>query len=115
MTARDAFRRFSPALASEGPRFALAAALLLIATGCEIVGIFVLSDVIDGALTATSLTQFGALAVLWLLVTAVATAATCSPTSNASIQSSTAGSVSGTSSRGTPGIWRPSSIWWVPD
>ncbi len=75
MTARDAFHRFSFALASEGSRFALAATLLLIATGCEIVGIFVLSDVIDGALTATSLTQFGALAVLWLLVTAVATAA----------------------------------------
>ncbi|MDY6811497.1 MAG: ABC transporter ATP-binding protein, partial [Actinomycetota bacterium] len=75
MTARDTFRRFSSALTSEGPRFAMAAALLLLATGCEIIGIFVLSDVIDGALTATDVLQFGALAALWLLVTAVSTGA----------------------------------------
>ncbi|AZG43951.1 ABC transporter ATP-binding protein [Gordonia insulae] len=75
MTARDAFRRFVPALRGEGARFAMAATLLLVATGCEIVAIFVLSDVIDGALTADSTLQFARLAVLWLLITAISTAA----------------------------------------
>ncbi|MGC5258364.1 ABC transporter ATP-binding protein [Gordonia sp. DT218] len=75
MTARDAFRRFFPTLKGEGARFALAATLLLVATGCEIVAIFVLSDVIDGALTADNAVGFARLAVLWLLITAVSTAA----------------------------------------
>ncbi|MFW0796438.1 ABC transporter ATP-binding protein [Gordonia sp. CPCC 205515] len=75
MTARDAFRRFLPALTGEGPRFALAATLLLVAAGCEIVAIFVLSDVIDGALTAESVFSFAKLAVLWLLITVLSTAA----------------------------------------
>lgn len=75
MTSRAAFRRFLPALAGEGARFALAAALLLVAAGCEIVAIFVLSDVIDGALTANSVVAFARMAVLWLLVTLLSTAA----------------------------------------
>ncbi|WAC55014.1 ABC transporter ATP-binding protein [Gordonia sp. SL306] len=75
MTAREAFRRFFPALKGEGARFTLAAMLLLVATGCEIVAIFVLSDVIDGALTADSAVRFAELAVLWLLITAVSTGA----------------------------------------
>ncbi|MGV9714063.1 ABC transporter ATP-binding protein [Gordonia sp. NPDC003424] len=75
MTARAAFRRFLPALAGEGRRFALAAGLLLLAAVCEIVAIFVLSDVIDGALNADSVVAFARLAVLWLLITLVSTAA----------------------------------------
>ncbi|NED59576.1 ABC transporter ATP-binding protein, partial [Streptomyces sp. SID10244] len=75
MTAREAFRRFFPALKGEGARFALAATLLLVAAGCEIIAIFVLSDVIDGALTADSAVRFAELAALWLLITAVSTGA----------------------------------------
>lgn len=75
MTAREAYRRFLPALRGEGSRFALAATLLLIATACEILAIFVLSDVIDGALTADSTIAFVRLAALWLLITAISTGA----------------------------------------
>ncbi|MDS1115210.1 ABC transporter ATP-binding protein [Gordonia westfalica] len=75
MTARQAYRRFRFALRGEGFRLLLAAALLLLATACDIVAIFVLSDVIDGALTADSAMAFVRLAMLWLMVTAVSTAA----------------------------------------
>ncbi|QIK45925.1 ABC transporter ATP-binding protein [Gordonia hongkongensis] len=75
MTAREAYLRFLPALRGEGPRFTLAATLLLIATACEVIAIFVLSDVIDGALSADSALQFARLAALWLLITAISTAA----------------------------------------
>ncbi|GAB88207.1 ABC transporter ATP-binding protein [Gordonia rhizosphera] len=73
MTTREAFTRFVPALRGESRRFALAAILLLVAAGCEIIAVFVLSDVIDGALSADSLLGFARLAVLWLLITAIAT------------------------------------------
>ncbi|MEE3850769.1 ABC transporter ATP-binding protein [Gordonia sp. LSe1-13] len=75
MTTRSAFRRFSPALSGEAIRFSWAALLLLFAAGCEIVAIFVLSDVIDGALSADGVGQFVELAALWLLITAASTAA----------------------------------------
>ncbi|MDT0222921.1 ABC transporter ATP-binding protein [Gordonia sp. AC31] len=75
MTAREAYLRFLPTLRGEGSRFALAATLLLLATACEIVAIFVLSDVIDGALSADSALQFVRLAALWLVITAIATGA----------------------------------------
>ncbi|MEE4022634.1 ABC transporter ATP-binding protein [Gordonia sp. PKS22-38] len=75
MTARAAFRRFSPLLSGELVRFAWAAILLLFATVCEIMAIFVLSDVIDGALSADGVEQFVELAALWLLITAASTAA----------------------------------------
>ncbi|RPA12658.1 ABC transporter ATP-binding protein [Gordonia sp. OPL2] len=75
MTAREAYRRFVPTLRGEGSRFILAATLLLIATACEILAIFVLSDVIDGALSADSTIAFVRLAALWLLITAISTGA----------------------------------------
>ncbi|MCK8616724.1 ABC transporter ATP-binding protein, partial [Gordonia sp. C13] len=75
MTTHQAYRRFFPALEGEGSRFATAAILLLLAAGCEIAAIFVLSDVIDGALSADSAVQFLRLAVLWLVVTAISTGA----------------------------------------
>ena len=71
MNARQAFRRFSPAVRGEGRRFALAGALLGVAAACEVGAVFVLADVIDGALDSDSFTTFARLALLWLLITAI--------------------------------------------
>ncbi len=71
MNARQAFRRFSPAVRGEARRFALAGTLLGIAAACEVVAVFVLADVIDGALDSNSVTTFARLALLWLLITAI--------------------------------------------
>lgn len=75
MPIRLAFRRFWPAMRGEGRSFAIAGALLTVAAVCEIVAVFVLADVIDGALSAGSAADFTRLAVLWLLITAVSTGA----------------------------------------
>lgn len=71
MNARQAFRRFSPAVRGEARRFALAGTLLGIAAACEVVAVFVLADVIDGALDSNSVTTFARLALIWLLITAI--------------------------------------------
>ncbi|WP_142353698.1 ABC transporter transmembrane domain-containing protein, partial [Klebsiella pneumoniae] len=52
-------------------RFALAGTLLGIAAACEVVAVFVLADVIDGALDSNSVTTFARLALIWLLITAI--------------------------------------------
>lgn len=75
MTLLGSYRRFAPAVHGEGRRFALAGTLLVVAAACEVLAVFVLADVIDGALSARGLTDFARMASLWLLVTAVSTAA----------------------------------------
>ena len=75
VTIRAAFRRFSPQLRGEAGHFAVAALLLIGAAIAEVVGIFVLSDVIDSALNAHSVLDFVRLAGLWLAITALATGA----------------------------------------
>ncbi|GAC50222.1 ABC transporter ATP-binding protein [Gordonia aichiensis] len=71
MNARQAFRRFSPAVRGEGRRFVVAGTLLGLAAACEVFAVFVLADVIDGALNSDSFTTFARLALIWLLITAI--------------------------------------------
>lgn len=75
LTTLQAYRRFAPAMRGERRSFVTAGVLLGSAALCEILSIFVLSDVINGALDATDLRQFALLALLWLGITAVSTAA----------------------------------------
>ncbi|MFT4127984.1 MAG: ABC transporter ATP-binding protein [Gordonia sp. (in: high G+C Gram-positive bacteria)] len=62
-------------MSGQGWRFTLATGLLGAAAACEIAAIFVLADVVDGALTADGVASFAGLAALWLGVTAASTAA----------------------------------------
>lgn len=75
MTIASAIRRFHPAMRGQGRRFAFAGSLLGVAAICEIVAVFVLADVIDGALDSTNALAFVRLAGLWLGLTAISTAA----------------------------------------
>ncbi|HCS58241.1 MAG TPA: ABC transporter ATP-binding protein [Gordonia polyisoprenivorans] len=74
MNTLTAIRRFLPAMRGQGTRFAFAGSLLGVAALCEIVSVFVLADVIDGALDSHSVWDFARLAGLWLGLTAVSTA-----------------------------------------
>lgn len=75
MTPWRAMSRFRPELAAERGRLTVAALLLLAAAASDAVGIFVLSDLVDGALTATSLLQFGRLGLIWIGLTAASSTA----------------------------------------
>ncbi|MBM7368458.1 ABC transporter ATP-binding protein [Gordonia hydrophobica] len=71
MTFVAAVRRFSPYLVGQRLRLTGAAVLLLIAAGCDAIGVFVLSDVVDGALSADGWNDFTRLAAVWILLTAI--------------------------------------------
>ncbi|WP_375002172.1 ABC transporter ATP-binding protein [Gordonia sp. PS3] len=75
MTFLTAMRRFSHF--ASGHRVALsgAAFFLLVAAACDAVGVFFLSDVVDGALGSSDWQSFARLAALWLAVTAVSVGA----------------------------------------
>ncbi|MGW5521693.1 ABC transporter ATP-binding protein [Gordonia sp. NPDC003950] len=75
MNASTAIRRFLPAMRGEWRRFTVAGALLGVAAVCEIISVFVLADVVDGALNSDSALAFAKLAALWLGLTAISTAA----------------------------------------
>lgn len=75
MTVAAAIRRFSPELRGETRYFVVAGLLLTVAAIAEVVGIFVLSDVIDSALGAHGVVDFIRLATLWLGITALSTGA----------------------------------------
>ncbi|MGW0037222.1 ABC transporter ATP-binding protein [Gordonia sp. NPDC003376] len=75
MTTMTALRRFAPVLHGMGRRFAFAGILLAVAAICEIYAVFVLADVIDGALNSDSIASFAQLAAIWLGITAISTVA----------------------------------------
>ncbi|ALG84453.1 ABC transporter ATP-binding protein [Gordonia phthalatica] len=75
MTFSAAVRRFSPFLVGQRRRLVSASLFLLIAAACDAVGVFVLSDVVDGALGADGWSAFAHLAAAWLLLTAVSVSA----------------------------------------
>ena len=75
MNIMTAIARFRPAMRGQGRKFTLAALLLAVAAVCEIVAVFVLADVIDGALGSNTVGSFAKLAGLWLGITAISTAA----------------------------------------
>lgn len=75
MTPLAAFTRFRPDILAERRRLAGAALLLLLAAASDAVGVFVLSDLVDGALEATEVWQSARLAFLWLGLTAASSAA----------------------------------------
>ncbi|WLP91292.1 ABC transporter ATP-binding protein [Gordonia sp. NB41Y] len=75
MTTMTALRRFAPALHGMGRRFTFAGFLFAVAAICEIYAVFVLADVIDGALNSDSVASFAQLAGIWLAITAVSTVA----------------------------------------
>ncbi|WP_245556980.1 ABC transporter ATP-binding protein [Jongsikchunia kroppenstedtii] len=69
MTPRQAFTRFRGLLSGEGWPLTRALGYLLIGAGIEIAGIFLFSDVIDSAVTATTASAFIASAAIWAVVT----------------------------------------------
>ncbi|SIS21739.1 ABC transporter ATP-binding protein [Williamsia sterculiae] len=71
MTVRDAARRFAPLVVHHRRRYALAAIFLVVSAVAEIIGIFVLSDVLDMALSSDSWQTFAATAAAWLALTLV--------------------------------------------
>ncbi|MFT4086099.1 MAG: ABC transporter ATP-binding protein [Gordonia sp. (in: high G+C Gram-positive bacteria)] len=73
MTPLAAIARFTPEIAGERLRLTWAAVLLLIAAALDALGVFVLSDVVDGALNASVWQDFAKLAMIWLFVTAFST------------------------------------------
>ncbi|MEP9413475.1 ABC transporter ATP-binding protein [Gordonia sp. VNQ95] len=75
MNATTAIRRFLPAMRGQWKRFAFAGVLLGVAAVCEIISVFVLADVVDGALNSDSALAFAKLAALWLGLTVISTAA----------------------------------------
>ncbi|EGD55565.1 ABC transporter-like protein [Gordonia neofelifaecis NRRL B-59395] len=70
-----AIRRFSFFVSGQRIHLTGAAFFLLLAAGCDAAGVFVLSDVVDGALNAADWQSFARLAALWLAVTAVSVSA----------------------------------------
>ncbi|MFT3714827.1 MAG: ABC transporter ATP-binding protein [Gordonia sp. (in: high G+C Gram-positive bacteria)] len=75
MSPRSAIARFRPELTAQRPRLLGAAALLLLAAASDAVGVFVLADLVDGALHAHTWWGFGRLALLWIGLTAASSAA----------------------------------------
>ncbi|MFT3662878.1 MAG: ABC transporter ATP-binding protein [Gordonia sp. (in: high G+C Gram-positive bacteria)] len=70
-----AITRFLPDVRAERRRLTAAVVLLLIAAATDAVGVFVLSDLVDGALTATDRFAVLRLAVLWIGLTIASSAA----------------------------------------
>ncbi len=75
MTPWRAIARFRPELRAQRGRLIAAATLLLLAAASDAIGIFVLSDLVDGALGTTDWRQFARLALAWLALTAASAAA----------------------------------------
>lgn len=69
LTPRQAFVRFRGLLSGEGWPLTRALTYLLIGAGIEIAGIFLFSDVIDSAVTATTASAFITSAAVWAAVT----------------------------------------------
>lgn len=69
MTPLQAFRRFRGLLSGEGWPVARALAYLLVGAGIEIAGVFLFSDVIDSAVSATTASAFISSAAIWAAVT----------------------------------------------
>lgn len=68
-------RRYYPFLSGQKNHLIGAAVFLLIAAACDAIGVFVLADVVDGALGANGWHTFARLAAVWLGVTAVSVGA----------------------------------------
>ena len=70
MTARRALARFAPLLRGHCRLLTTAALLFIVAAGCDAVGVFVLSDVVDSALDSDTTTALIPLACMWIAITA---------------------------------------------
>lgn len=75
MSPLAAIGRFRPEIRAQRGRLICAGILLLAAAASDAVGIFVLSDLVDGALDASTWQQFAGLAAVWLGLTAASSLA----------------------------------------
>ncbi|WP_407649931.1 ABC transporter ATP-binding protein [Gordonia pseudamarae] len=74
-TMRTLWRRLRAATAGEGRCYLGAGVLLLFSAIAETVSVFVLADIINGTLDATTFTEVAVLAAVWLAITTVSTGA----------------------------------------